>query len=175
MSSIRNPEKWKSGAPPGLRLFCQKKADDFVECRDKVLRAAVRMTLSSAGTKSWLSTMSSIRPPGRSHLRPSVRTAWTLSFLSKKGGGLCPGGVVDWTSASPLLRFSTFPLLHFSASRTDGRMGSPAATRTSFASIPPSVREAVKWRSGKVEKRKSGLDKVPAGAKAVRLCRSKGG
>jgi hypothetical protein len=44
----------------------------------------------------------------------------------------------------------------------------------SFASIRPSVHpsatrrsgEAVKWRSGKVEKRSSGLDKVPAGAKA---------
>jgi hypothetical protein len=99
-------------------------ADDVVKALHR--RADDYVVHPSAWTKSFASIhvveervqrrRSGSAPPGQSpppffdkkDVRVAVSSASTLSSA--------------WTSASPLLRFSTLPLLHFTASRTDGRM-----------------------------------------------------
>jgi hypothetical protein len=82
--------------------------------------------------QSSATTLSSART--KSSAPPSLRSRCPL--LHYVDGVICYAKEED-------IRFSTTPLR--------GRMGS-------FASIRPSVREAVKWRRGEVEKRSSGLD-----------------
>jgi hypothetical protein len=164
-----------------MSFVLHRGADDIVVC------FAPTGPHPSAKRSSGLDSASI--PPHRLLCEADVRfSAWTKSRQMVSFASIY---VVDWTKSRrvqrrrtkvicvhPSIRLSVRDAEKWRSGEVEKRKSGEVDWTKSFASIRPRSGKVEKRKSGEVEKRSSGLDKIicnaKAGAKAVRLYRSKG-